>query len=187
MKTITFFLLVGILGYTLLNPNCNCANDNYDATMNFSPVYSTDKISVFKRLQDRIGMVAPNEPETPAMVLKSTPNTKEMECLRNNIYFESRGEHDEGQKAVGFVTISRMNDPKFPDTICKVVHQRKQFSWTNDQYSNNPKRGKTLDKAERIAKVVWYQHQLGLDTTRGKLFFNTSHRSGQKIGNHYFY
>lgn len=32
--------------------------------------------------------------------------------------------------AVAKVTLNRLKDPEFPDTICEVVYQYKQFSWT---------------------------------------------------------
>ena len=182
MRSITIFLLAGILGFTLLNPNCNCD----EITMQ-SPVYPTDKISVFQQLKQGIGRVVSKQQKKPVTGLKTMPNSKEMECLRNNIYFESRGEHEEGQRAVSHVTINRMNDNKYPDTLCGVTHQKKQFSWTHDRYSNIPPKGEVLDKSMRIAKSTWYHNQLNLDNTNGALYFNQSHRSGLKIGRHYFY
>lgn len=51
-------------------------------------------------------------------------------CLARNIYHEARGESYLGKLAVAKVTINRTKDPKFPDTICDVVYQPGQFSWT---------------------------------------------------------
>jgi spore germination cell wall hydrolase CwlJ-like protein len=51
-------------------------------------------------------------------------------CLAKNIYHESRGESVRGQEAVALVTLNRVRDPRWPDTICKVVYERNQFSWT---------------------------------------------------------
>lgn len=64
---------------------------------------------------------------------------KELNCLAKNIYYESRGEPNEGKVAVGVVTLNRVDHPSFPDTICDVVNQKAkgkegklicQFSWT---------------------------------------------------------
>ena len=44
-------------------------------------------------------------------------------CLADNIYFEARGQGKVGWIAVAFVTVNRMNDKRFPNTICGVVHQ----------------------------------------------------------------
>ena len=46
-----------------------------------------------------------------------------MECLAKNIYFESRNQSHLGQMAVAHVTINRVLDKRYPDTVCKVVHQ----------------------------------------------------------------
>lgn len=50
------------------------------------------------------------------------------ECLAKNIYFESRGEPLEGQILVARVTLNRA---KTHDNICRVVYEKKQFSWTS--------------------------------------------------------
>ena len=62
---------------------------------------------------------------------------KEVDCLANNIYFESAYEPKSGQKAVAFVTLNRVKSEQFPDSICEVVKQKTrnnaktvcQFSW----------------------------------------------------------
>lgn len=51
-------------------------------------------------------------------------------CLAMNIYHEARGEPFEGQVAVAEVVLTRMQDPRWPETACSVVWQHKQFSWT---------------------------------------------------------
>lgn len=51
-------------------------------------------------------------------------------CLAANIYHEARGERLEGMFAVGLVTINRKNDHRWKDSICGVVYQKHQFSWT---------------------------------------------------------
>ena len=58
--------------------------------------------------------------------------------LALNIYFEARGESRVGQLAVGLVTLNRVADDRWPDTIKEVVWQDtkpdepggEQFSWT---------------------------------------------------------
>lgn len=59
-------------------------------------------------------------------------------CLQQNIYFESRNQSELGQRAVAWVTLNRVDDSRYPDTICDVVWQRKQFSWTHDGKSDVP-------------------------------------------------
>ena len=60
-------------------------------------------------------------------------DTKELNCLTLAIYKEARGESNLGQQLVGKVVLNRVEDPSFPDTICKVVYQKNQFSWTEDK------------------------------------------------------
>ena len=54
----------------------------------------------------------------------------ETTCLIQNIYHEARGESIEGKIAVGYVTINRLQNPQFPKTICGVVYQACQFTWS---------------------------------------------------------
>lgn len=71
----------------------------------------------------------------------SQANTKE-EWLALNIYHEARGEGFVGKIAVGVVTLNRVGNDDFPDTIKEVITQKKQFSWYN-----NKKRSKKLNKS----------------------------------------
>ena len=50
---------------------------------------------------------------------------KQISCLARNVYYEARGESLEGQKAVALVTLNRVENSMFPDTICGVVNERK--------------------------------------------------------------
>ena len=44
-------------------------------------------------------------------------------CLAKNVYFEARNQPLAGQLAVVSVTINRVNDKRFPNTICGVVYE----------------------------------------------------------------
>ena len=54
----------------------------------------------------------------------------ELRCLAKNMYHEARGESFEGQVAVALVTLNRVKSKHYPNSICEVVYQHKQFSWT---------------------------------------------------------
>lgn len=60
---------------------------------------------------------------------KKTYKQQELYCLAKNIYFEARGEPLLGKIAVAQVTINRMIYKHM--TLCDVVYQKNQFSWTN--------------------------------------------------------
>jgi spore germination cell wall hydrolase CwlJ-like protein len=53
----------------------------------------------------------------------------QIDCLARNIYFEARSESLEGQFAVAHVTMNRVRSHEYPNNICDVVKQNKQFSW----------------------------------------------------------
>jgi spore germination cell wall hydrolase CwlJ-like protein len=51
----------------------------------------------------------------------------EQTCLAEAMYYEARGEGEEGQKAVAEVVLQRTHDLAFPKTICGVVHEGAQL------------------------------------------------------------
>lgn len=92
-------------------------------------------------------------------------------CLALNVYFEARSEPINSQFAVAEVTMNRVKSDAYPDTVCEVVWQRKQFSWTHDGKSDNPKEGHAWRVALAVAKSA-------LSDTKGftqQLPPNTSH------------
>ncbi len=68
---------------------------------------------------------------TADIATATTPtNTRDLVCLAMNIYHEGRGESVRGQAAIAAVTMNRVRSGRYPDRVCEVVWQRKQFSWT---------------------------------------------------------
>ena len=57
---------------------------------------------------------------------------EEIHCLRQNIYFEAGNQSILGKRAVAWVTLNRVVDNRYPDSICGVVWQKRAFSWTED-------------------------------------------------------
>jgi len=58
-----------------------------------------------------------------------------MKCLSDNAFFEARGTSKLDMQAVTEVVINRSNSKKYPESICKVVYQPRQFSWANKGYT----------------------------------------------------
>jgi spore germination cell wall hydrolase CwlJ-like protein len=52
----------------------------------------------------------------------------EKECLMRAMYFESNRSSAEGMLAVGTVVMNRVNDPRYPKSVCGVVGQKNQFA-----------------------------------------------------------
>lgn len=119
-------------------------------------------------------------------------------CLAENIYYESRNEDIRGQFAVGLVTMNRVNDDRFPDTVCDVVKESRphrttkkivcQFSW----YCENDKKGKSIpvrNKDGTVNQPVVDQFQVASivaikilsgkveDNTGGATHFHNPHTS----------
>jgi len=99
-------------------------------------------------------------------------NLKYNNCLANTIYYEARGEPIKGQLAVANVVMNRVKNKHYPNTICKVVHQRVkkygrficQFSWycNKNKLSKHKKSWKLAIKISKIAEF-----KLKLDPTKG--------------------
>ncbi len=92
-------------------------------------------------------------------------------CMALNVYFESRNQSEAGQLAVLQVVLNRVRHIEFPDSICDVVYQKHQFSWSNDGKSDVPKEipvySSLLKAATKLVTV--YQHINGLD---GALYYH---------------
>lgn len=130
-------------------------------------------------------------------------HARELNCLALNIYHEARGEPDEGKYAVASVTLNRVESKHYPDTICKVVYQKRwdylrnryvgAFSWTeldNPVSTNN----KAWVKAASVAKDIYYNPES--NRLEQALFYHARHIrpswarkkvSVAQIGRHIFY
>lgn len=125
---------------------------------------------------------------------------KEIECLALTIYFEARGEPDEGKLAVGHVVMNRASHPRFPEEVCGVVRQggdaryRCQFTWWCDGRSDRPSEWGAWERAKALAQSVFWQ--ASDDPTQGALWYHADNvvppwrdklNLGPKIGRHIFY
>lgn len=54
---------------------------------------------------------------------------EDLRCLTEALYHEARGEGVAGQQAVAEVILNRVDNPRFPTTVCGVINQRGQFSY----------------------------------------------------------
>ncbi len=103
---------------------------------------------------------------------------KQWACLSEAIYFEARGEPVEGQFAVAEVILNRVDSPKFPNSICKVVRQgtgRKhacQFSYNCDGKLEYIANGSAYDQTKRVARVSMDRKTRPL--TKGATFYHAT-------------
>ncbi len=99
--------------------------------------------------------------------------------LANVIYHEARGESRQGQIAVGYVVLNRVNDPRYPSTIERVIWQRNQFSGI--RYHAGWRRCQEVAKAVLEGSVP---NPIGNCLS----FRSKSRRKGRfRIGNHVFF
>lgn len=76
-------------------------------------------------------------------------------CMAKNIYHEAGNEPLKGRYAVAQVTLNRMEDEKYPDTVCGVVLQNRQFSWANNHSRRwTTPAGPAWEESKRIAREV---------------------------------
>ena len=57
-------------------------------------------------------------------------NFTDMQCMADNLHHEAKVDGMRGMEAVASVVMNRVRDPRWPDTVCGVVYQPSQFSWT---------------------------------------------------------
>ena len=123
----------------------------------------------------------------------STGMTSSVECLAKNMYFEARNQGTAGWLAVTAVVLNRVNDKRFPNTICGVVTQgptrpswknssiripikhRCQFSWFCDGKSDIPKHRKWYNQMVDFAEMILSGEVSFLDITDGALFYHADY------------
>tara|TARA_B100000795_G_C22412893_1_gene291524 strand:- start:90 stop:524 length:435 start_codon:yes stop_codon:yes gene_type:complete len=108
----------------------------------------------------------------------------ENECLTDNIYFEARSQGFAGWVAVAQVTLNRVKDKRFPNTICEVVKQgltyqsghpiknKCQFSWYCDGKSDEIINTKIH---EEISIMVNNYIHFGFDITDGATHYHADY------------
>jgi spore germination cell wall hydrolase CwlJ-like protein len=100
--------------------------------------------------------------------------SRDMRCLAQAIYFESRGEPLDGQLAVGRVVINRAESDAFPDSYCGVVTQRAQFSFVKGGRIPAPNTSSAAWK--RAVAVARIAHQELWDSqARDSLYFHATY------------
>ena len=139
---------------------------------------------------------------------------KEVICMAKNIFFEAAVESTAGKLAVAHVTLNRVDNKRFPNSVCEVVYEgphytgangqlypvrdRCQFSWYCDGKGDDPREGSRLwEDAQELAKYVLLRSEELPDITDGALFYHASYinvpngwnkkKVTTKIDTHIFY
>lgn len=131
-------------------------------------------------------------------------SNNEYRCTVRNLYHEGRGEGLVGQAYIVKTVLNRVRDTRHPHSVCKVIYQNKQFSWTHQipknkqQVPNKTTSEKELLKQlEALSTVVILLDRVGIDFTQGSQFYhsvkvkpNWDYSKLEKtkvVGNHVFY
>jgi N-acetylmuramoyl-L-alanine amidase len=113
-------------------------------------------------------------------------DTKELKCLALVIYHEARGEPVLGQYAVARTVVNRANSTIFPNTVCKVVYQKGQFSGIKHTKIRDIKAyTNALSIAEDVLTSTHTFSALYFHSVKVKPNWNKKRIT--KIGNHVFY
>ncbi len=132
---------------------------------------------------------------------KASFSKRQQQCLAEGIYFEARGEPVPGQAAVAQVILNRVRNPTYPNSICGVVYQNKnwrnrcQFSFACDRIRDRVNDRTRWEIAQHVAAEttagrIWLP-QVGSSTHYHATYVNPRwarkmKRVG-KIGLHLFY
>jgi hypothetical protein len=124
----------------------------------------------------------------------------EHKCLAEVMYYEARGEGEDGQKAVAEVVFHRMNTGNFGHSICAVVYEGVgtgtcQFSFAcNGAREATHEPGPWRDAQALAARILTGEERLANATGGAVAFHTTAVSPGWgnmvrtvQIGNHVFY
>ena len=167
-------------------------------------------------LNDKVNNIHETVVETNEIVediqktIHNTPYSLENDyhCLASNIYWESRNQSLGGKLAVGQVVLNRVDNKRFPDTICEVVKQTKfypsgkinlhdcQFSWYCDGKSDIPLENELDIYEESFILATKLLEKRPIDFTEGSTHYHNdkvypywadSLERTTRIDNHIFY
>ena len=111
----------------------------------------------------------------------------EVAWLTKNVYFEARNQGIGGQLAVAMVTINRVLDPRFPNTIEDVVTQaytyrngvpirhKCQFSWYCDGKSDKINNWKSYNDIRRLVVTYLQNRDIIFDVTESAVFYHADY------------
>ena len=100
-----------------------------------------------------------NPPARPFRLVSASPQDypRALECLSQALYFETRGEGADGERAVAQVVLNRVRHPAFPKTVCGVIYEGEsratgcQFTFTCQHIDLDVTEARARQEALKIA------------------------------------
>jgi len=144
----------------------------------------------------------PTEGKTISVIEPSHAHIASARCLALNIYHEARDQGTAGIFGVTAVVLNRVNDKRFPNTICEVVYQgptreswktrrfknlpaderiyypiknKCQFSWYCDGKNDTPHNKKKYQEVLDLVEAILYNELPFVDITDGALFYHADY------------
>lgn len=112
--------------------------------------------------------------EVPMYNNAETARLGSLECAALNLYHESRSESDMANVMVMAVVLNRVKDPRYPNTICGVVFQHKQFSWLSDNLSDKVYDKKQYLRLYKLAEEVILNKDFVLQMSEGVTHYHAT-------------
>ncbi len=81
----------------------------------------------------------------------AAPSPQERDCLTRAMYFEANRSDDDGLLAVGTVVMNRLDSRDFPDSICGIVGQKRQFA---EGVMTKPMKPSERERVEAVADAL---------------------------------
>ncbi|MGR3511739.1 MAG: cell wall hydrolase [Paracoccaceae bacterium] len=157
--------------------------------------------AAIKRLIDAPGGAVNGPYSRKALdALKPVKGGTQWACLTEALYFEARGESVKGMFGVAEVILNRVDDPRYPSSVCKVINQgtgeryRCQFTYTCDGRPENMTDTRAYERVGKVAhlmlegmerrltKGATHYHTKSVNPRWAKVFPRTT-----TIGYHHFY
>jgi len=81
----------------------------------------------------------------------------ELACMARNIYFEANNQSRAGQIAVARVVMNRVQDTRFPNTVCGVIHEGPiRESWKTRRDPDLPENERIYYPKRNMCQFSWY-------------------------------
>jgi len=133
----------------------------------------------------------------PYSAIAECNHQRQVETLALNMYHEARSDGIDAMIMVAEVTLNRVENSRYPNTICGVVYQRRQFSWTHTLRNHNPRERESWQTALILSREILSgqtetfntgaTHFLNPDLVRRIPRWAREYEEIGRVGNHVFY
>lgn len=109
--------------------------------------------------------------------------TNDLQCMAENIFYESATQSYAGKIAVGQVVLNRVKKPGYPDNVCGVIYEGSQnvktstcqFSWTCAEHKGIDKSSPYWAESLKAAKELLTRKDTIIDITEGATNYHANY------------